>query len=423
MEPTLKHYDIVVAGGGLVGGSFAIMLSQLAAQSELKILLIDARPLGTTTDDDSAQADFDARSTALSWGSRRIYERFGLWPDLASHSAMIDQIHVSDRGHPGVTRLQASEMDVDALGYVIENQYLSRAIESALLSNETLATCTPARVTHIQPQPKGMTLQVDYQGDSQQITCSLLVLADGGRSGLMQSLGISTQKRNYGQHAIIANVAIEKPHEGLAFERFTDAGPMAMLPLPDIQDSEGRAVHRAALVWTVPDAEKAETLALNDQTFLNALQERFGYRLGRLTQVGKRTAYPLSLVEASEQIRPGLVLLGNAAHTLHPVAGQGLNLALRDCEALASILARQGLSTVHNEDEPNHHIGSYPVLEKYLDRQRQDQERTVLFSDLTTRLFSNQQAALTLGRNLGLISMDLLPPARHWFARQAMGLR
>lgn len=198
---------------------------------------------------------------------------------------------------------------------------------------------------------------------------------------------------------------------------------MAMLPLPDLKNNDGGTLHRMALVWTVPDAEKAQTLAMDDASFLCALQERFGYRLGRLTQVGERIAYPLSLVEANEQIRPGLVLLGNAAHTLHPVAGQGLNLALRDAEALATVLANQVSATAAQQKGAAHQIGDYPVLEGYLDKQRQDQARTVLFSDITTRLFSNQQPALTLGRNLGLLSMDLLPPARHWFARQAMGLK
>jgi 2-octaprenyl-6-methoxyphenol hydroxylase len=419
---TQTHYDVVVVGSGLVGGSFALMLSQLLSGRSLKLLCIDARPL-TPISDQTVATDFDARSTALSWGSRQIYEKFGLWSAMSSHAANIDQIHVSDRGHPGVTRLQSQEMNVEALGYVIENQYLSRAIQNALLKDSALETCAPASVTRIQHQPDGMQLDIDSQGKIQTIDCSLLVLADGGRSGLMESLGITTRKRRYEQHAIIANVAIENPHQGQAFERFTDAGPMAMLPLPDLDGPDGRPVHRAALVWTVPDEEKATTLNMDPATFLRTLQTRFGYRLGRLIQVGERSAYPLTLVEANEQIRPGLVLLGNAAHTLHPVAGQGLNLALRDSEALAAIVAEQWESTPSNKTASRPNPGSYAVLERYLERQRQDQERTVLFSDLTTRLFSNQQSALALGRNLGLISMDLLPPARHWFARQAMGLR
>lgn len=424
MSTKHTHYDIVVVGGGLVGGSFALMISQLLADQGLKLLVIDARPLQSASDDaPSVKADFDARSTALSWGSRQIYDKFGLWSELSLHAASINQIHVSDRGHPGVTRLQSDEMDVEALGYVIENQYLSRAIQTALTANPELETCAPASVKSIRHQPGGMQLEIDSEGSIEQINCSLLVLADGGRSGLMESLGITTRKRSYGQHAIISNVAFENPHQGQAFERFTDSGPMAMLPLPDIEDSDGLPLHRAALVWTVPDAEKTDTLQMDATNFLKALQERFGYRLGRLTQVGARNAYPLSLVEANEQIRPGLVLLGNAAHTLHPVAGQGLNLALRDSEALASLLAKQWQSPQLDTPQTRPNLGDYSLLEAYLNKQREDQERTVLFSDLTTRLFSNQQSALTLGRNLGLMSMDLLPPARHWFARQAMGLR
>ena len=423
MKNSNTHYDIVVVGGGLVGGSFAIMLHQLAADAGLRILIVDARPFNASSDKTVTQPDFDARSTALSWGSRNIYEKFGLWSDLSPHAAAIRQIHVSDRGHPGVTRLQADEMDVEALGYVLENQYLSQAIQSALVVSNNLEICAPAQVVEIQHQPDGMRLNLDSHNGAQQIDCSLLVLADGGRSGLMESLGITTQKHHYNQHAIIANVAFERPHQGQAFERFTDNGPLAMLPLPDSQAPDGVTLHRAALVWTVPDTDKARTLSLDDATFLAALQDRFGYRLGRLTRVGQRNAYPLSLMEASEQIRPGLVLLGNAAHTLHPVAGQGLNLALRDCEALASLLARQWQINSSEANIRGKEIGSYRFLESYLNKQAQDQQRTVMFSDLTTRPFSNQQPALTLGRNLGLLSMDLLPPARHWFARQAMGLR
>ena len=423
MSNSNTHYDIVIVGGGLVGGSFALMLEHLLADAGLNILILDARPFTSTSDDAATQVDFDARSTALSWGSRKIYEKFGLWSALSSHAAAIHQIHVSDRGHPGVTRLQASEMDVDALGYVVENQYLSQSIQSALLASENLKTRAPVSVTGIRHQQDGMRIDLESAGVTEQIDCSLLVLADGGRSGLMQSLGISTQQRQYAQHAIIANVAFEHPHQGQAFERFTDTGPLAMLPLPDIQSKSGQSQHRAALVWTVPDHDKNNMLNMDDESFLQALQHRFGYRLGRLTRFGHRDAYPLSLVEASEQIRPGLVLLGNAAHTLHPVAGQGLNLALRDSEALALILARQWQSAAQGTYQHQQNIGSYRTLEHYINKQAEDQQRTVLFSDLTTRLFSNQQPALTLGRNLGLLSMDILPPARHWFARQAMGLR
>ncbi|MBC52873.1 MAG: 2-octaprenyl-6-methoxyphenyl hydroxylase [Gammaproteobacteria bacterium] len=414
------EYDIVIAGGGLVGSSFALLLDRLAQGSDLSVLLLDAASPPADSDDQSA--DFDARSTALSWGSRLIYEQAGLWPALASDVTAIRDIHVSDKGHFGATRLNSTEMGVEALGYVAENRHLGRVLQQALRDHKRLTVCAPASVEHVQPSSDGVMLTLKGAGRDT-VSARLLVLADGGRSGLCRQLGIAVQQKRYGQQALICNVAFANDHHGQAFERFTDTGPLAMLPLADHVVGRERQ-HRGALVWTLADVTEPKSgppmysaeriLALPEAEFIEALQQRFGWRLGRITHAGARSLYPLSLNLAREQIRPGIVLLGNVAHTLHPVAGQGLNLALRDARALAELLVE-----AHRE---RRHPGAMDVLQAFVAAQSGDQLQTITFSDVTTRLFSNAQPALALGRNLGLLLMDLMPPAKGWFARQAMGM-
>lgn len=407
------NYDIVIAGGGLVGGSFALMLAA-GLSRPAKILLVDAQPL-VADGHKPFTADFDARSTALSWGSRQIYDRVGLWGQLAPYACAINDIHVSDRGHPGAVRLHNHEMGVEALGYVLENQHLSAVINHALCEQSHIEVCAPATVSRASPMPDGMAIQLQTPDGQQQVSTRLLVLADGGRSGLCEQLGIHLDRRPYQQQALVCNVAFEKDHHGQAFERFTDTGPMAILPLN--RDSHVDSGYRGALVWTLAEDSAAEVLQLPDNEFLTALQQRFGWRLGSMQRAGHRSLYPLTLMLAQEQIRPGLVLLGNVAHTLHPVAGQGLNLALRDAKALAALLT----DMVNAGDADK--LGDHARLEGFQQAQDWDQRSTVMFSDLTTRLFSTSQPALVTGRNLGLLLMDLMPPARRWFARQAMGLR
>jgi 2-octaprenyl-6-methoxyphenol hydroxylase len=238
--------------------------------------------------------------------------------------------------------------------------------------------------------------------DQSSLDCQLAILADGGRSGLREQLGIGVSHRPYGQSALIANVSPEHGHNGQAFERFTEQGPMALLPL---------AEQRCALVWTRASNDAERLMTLSDGQFLDELQQAFGYRLGALRQVGKRHLYPLALVEAQEQVRPHLVVLGNAAHSLHPIAGQGYNLSLRDTLALAQALLSSAAP-----------LGDFATLQRYVQSQQADQQLTVGFSDQVTRLFGSGEPLLAAGRNLGLLGLDLLPPAKRWFARQAMGL-
>lgn len=384
---------LAIVGGGLVGASLALALQQGARSRGWQIQLIEPFEPGN-----EYQPSYDARSTALSYGTRLIYQRLGVWERIAERAEPIQHIHVSDRGRPGAARLEAANHGVPALGYVVENAWIGHCLWQALDDEVVVRRC-PAEVESMQAQPGGYRLHLT---DGDEVDCQLAILADGGRSGLREQLGIDVSSTAYGQTAVIANVTPGKPHAGQAFERFTDEGPMALLPVRD---------NRCALVWSRPEADAARLAALNEADFLSELQQAFGYRLGAFQQVGARHLYPLMLVEAQEQVRSGLVVLGNAAHSLHPIAGQGYNLSLRDAEALAEALL--------GSDAP---AGDLAVLRGYHQRQRFDQRLTVGFSDQLTRLFGDSGPLVVAGRNLGLLGLDLLPPAKNWFARQAMGL-
>jgi 2-octaprenyl-6-methoxyphenol hydroxylase len=389
----VSEAKLAIIGGGLVGASLALALQAGAKARGWSIVLIEPFAPG-----DSYQPSYDARSTALSYGTQQIYQRLGIWPKVAERAEAILHIHVSDRGRFAAARLSAEEEGVPALGYVAENAWLGHCLWQAL-DPEVVSWRCPAEVVAMQAIGTGYRLTLN---DETLLDCDLAVLADGGRSSLREQLGITVKNTAYEQSALIANISIGQPHGGLAFERFTDEGPMALLPLSD---------NRSALIWTRPGDDAQRLLALDDRAFLAELQNTFGYRLGALRQVGARHVYPLSLIEAQEQVRPNLVVLGNAAHSLHPIAGQGYNLALRDVQALAEAL-------LASPDRP----GDFATLQGYLARQQLDQSLTVGFSDRVTRLFSNAEPLLATGRNLGLLGLDMLPPAKRWFARQAMGI-
>ena len=384
---------LAIIGGGLVGASLALALQKGAKARGWTIELIEPFEPGS-----EYQPSYDARSTALSYGTRLIYQRLGVWEQIAQRAEPITQIQVSDRGRAGAARLDAKTEHVPALGYVVENAWIGHCLWQ-VLDDEVVVRRCPAEVERMQAVVDVFRLTLT---DGKQLDCNLAVLADGGRSALREQLGIDIKRTPYGQTALIANVTPGKPHGGNAFERFTDEGPMALLPLPD---------NRCALVWTRPEQDAARLVALSEAEFLGELQQAFGYRLGGFQQVGARHLYPLELIEAEEQVRSSLVVLGNAAHSLHPIAGQGYNLSLRDTEALAAALLASPAR-----------LGDLAVLQAYHRQQRSDQWLTVGFSDRVTQLFGDSGNLSVAGRNLGLLGLDLLPPAKTWFARQAMGL-
>ncbi|UZE96755.1 2-octaprenyl-6-methoxyphenyl hydroxylase [Alkalimarinus alittae] len=413
-----SHYDVVIIGGGMVGASLAMALRNTV----LKIAVIEPFPM--VEHDDSCQSfqpSYDSRSTAISWGSRLIYQQLGLWDTLSQHVTPIKKIHVSDKGRFGATRLKANDYNVEALGYVAPNEWIGRTLIAALKANSNVDFICPAKVDDIARTEMSncITLikrnqetgQFDTKAERQTVTAKLVVIADGGRSETCQKLGIEMRTETYGQHALVTNVTTSNHHDYEAFERFTEDGPIAMLPLGG---ADNRSNSDCALIWTLPEDQIVDVMAMPDVEFIALLQSRFGYRLGKIEHVGTRAHYPLKLTQSVEQVRAGIVVVGNAAHALHPVAGQGYNLALRGVVALAERVIE---TTNKGED-----IGSLSMLQRYEHDRHIDQDKTILFSDKITRLFGDANAGIGLFRDLGLVGLDILPGAKRLFARQAMGL-
>lgn len=415
-----QHYDILIIGGGMVGASLAAALIPAGKRLGLSIAVVEAFPMPAAGSAEY-QPSYDTRSTALSYGSRLIYEQIGIWPQLREHLCPITNIHVSDKGRFGVSRLSAHDEGVAALGYVVENHWLGQVLMSRLMEDDAahIDLLCPAEVTDVQTHDALMTVSLLVDDSPQQVTAELVVMADGGRSGLREQLGIGYQQKSYQQHAVVANISPETAHDYIAYERFTDTGPIALLPLEDAppsasNDAAQPGLHRMGLVWTVPDEQIDEILGLTDKQFIERVHERFGYRAGVFVQVGERFSYPLKLSIADEQVRQGLIVLGNAAHALHPIAGQGYNLALRGVVALAAELIEAREAGVN--------LGDINHLTRFAERVRRDQQKTIGFSDKTMKLFSNDNPLLALGRSAGLQLMDICPMAKTVFARSAMGL-
>jgi 2-octaprenyl-6-methoxyphenol hydroxylase len=292
-------YDIVIVGGGMVGASFAYALKN----SHHKIALIEAFDFKTTQ-----QPSYDDRGIALSYGSQRIFNTMGLWQQLAPHSTAITDIHISDRGHFGATRLSAQQENVPALGQVILARAMGKVLNQAMSENKTLDILCPKKVTALTQHSDHVELVLD---DGQQLTSQLIVAADGANSTIRRLLDLSVTEQVYQQTAITANISTERPHHNRAFERFTEFGPIALLPMPD---------NRCSLIWTVKTGDEVAITELSDAEFLARLQTEFGYRLGKMTQVGKRSHYPLKLTQTDQPIQDRIVFVGNAAHNLHPIA-------------------------------------------------------------------------------------------------------
>lgn len=400
--------DIVIAGGGLAGATLALALAR--AIPTLRVTVVEAFPLSADARPESYQPSYDARSTALAWGSRLIFQDLGLWPALARHATPIRQIHVSDRGRFGATRLAASDHNQDALGYVVDNRWLGLSLMAALLDCPQVTWRAPAQVQDVTTGADSVSVKVRLGEADTELSAQVVVIADGGRSGLRERLGFRVDTSHYGQQALIANVSTASDHGFTAYERFTEAGPMALLPHGDPL----RAGNTSALVWTLADDALEAILALNEQERCQRLQQRFGWRLGRFTRMGQCHHYPLTLTTVDEAVRPGIALIGNAAHTLHPVAGQGFNLALRGIMALVEQFQRAQVS--------GQSLGDLQVLRAYQENHRRDGQNTVRFSDTLIQVFGLDVPAMKVARDAGLVGLDLLPGAKRWFARSAMGL-
>ena len=378
-----EHADLVVVGGGPVGAALALALRD----SGLTIALLEAQP-------DSMRGD-DARTLALSYGSRNILHRLGLWSDALCATA-IESIHVSQRGRCGRTRLSAQEAGIPALGYVLRYAALARRLRDALVSSG-IDFQTGALVERIQATRSYATLEYRCGGLLRQMTASLVALADGGQ-GISTLKGIGVDETDYAQSAVVAWVESELPHRNVAYERFTPDGPAALLPDQD----------RFALVWVTDPESAQELVAAPEATFLAQLHEHFGDRVGRFLAAGPRNAFALKLRTAQSPVTRRVALVGNASQALHPVAGQGFNLGLRDAWDLQSEI---------RETAPGA-LGDAPMLARYLHRRAWDRRAGIGITDSLVRVFSNDRPVLRSLRGLALTALDLSPPARRWLSRK-----
>jgi 2-octaprenyl-6-methoxyphenol hydroxylase len=385
------QFDIAIVGGGMAGASLAVALEGLGVRTAL----IEAVPYGA-----ASQPSFDERTTALSNGSRRILETLGVWPEVANEAAPIARIHVSDRGHFGFARIDAREQGLAALGYVVANRALGAALWSRLGRSADLTVFSPAKVAAIQLGERAIELNVaETNGASRSVSARLVVAADGAESAVRAAFGVAAEVRDYQQTALITTVLPRKFHEHVAYERFTSEGPLALLPLAD---------GRCTLVLTLSHTLAEAAMAWSDEEFLEELQRRFGFRLGRFLKVGRRAAYPLSLSRARRTSAGRCIIVGNAAQGLHPVAGMGFNLALRDIASLAELIAEHG-------EDLDGLAAAYDVW------RAGDRREIIAFTDALVRLFANPLRAVRGARNLGLLAFDLLPPAKAALSSLSIG--
>ena len=391
----MKQYDVVIAGGAMVGACLAIALDELT-EHQLHIAVVEA-----VATDQHQHPGYDARSIALSHGSTRLLDSIQLWPELAEVATAIKQIHVSDRGHAGMIELSAHQLAVDALGYVIELADAGSILHHQLVTRPQIDLFCPAKVEHIERTQSEALVRLDT---GKRLRAKLVVAADGSPSHCCDLLHIDRSERDFEQVAIIANITTAEPHQGQAFERFTEHGPVALLPM-----SQGRS----SLVWCIEPQQQARIMALTDTEFLAELQPIFGWRLGALTIAGARNCYPLVLRQAKRLVTHRTAIIGNAAQTLHPIAGQGFNLGLRDVMALAEEIAA---GVKRGAD-----IGLPTVLGRYRERRLPDRQATIAMTAGLVSLFANNNPALIVGRNVGLMTMSLSNTLQAPLLRCAMG--
>lgn len=385
-------FDVLIVGAGLVGNSLALALA-----NHTKVAVIEANALTT-------QTIFDERALALTFSTQRIFSALRLWEKIQPHSTSIQQVHVSEAGHFGVTRFSAQDYDVNALGYVVCAQTLTDILRQSVLENAAVQTFYGSTVQEIIPFPAGYRVQIQTPDGVRTFTTRLLVGADGIQSRTRELLNITAKREDYAQTALTARMRLTRTHQNIAYERFFGEEVLATLPVENNQ---------VAIVWTV-DSERANRLkTLAEASFCEQFQMAFGYRLGKFLSVEKRQTYPLRSLYALEQIRPHAVLLGNAAHTLHPVAAQGFNLSLRDVAVLVQII----LDAIATGENP----GSLSVLKKYQNWREKEQLGTMGFTQGVVKVFSKKTLPWMLLRDSGLLALEILPFAKKTIARHAMG--
>lgn len=420
-EHKVQRFDVVISGGGLSGCLMALSLSTLLNKPgcALTIAIVETTPVLN-----EPSRSFDDRVLALSHGSATYLASIGAWQYLKNDAEAIKNIHISDRGHYGKARLYAGHQQVEALGYVAPMSCIGAALLKALAQKTNITWFTPDQLSDVKWHSEHVSLTLS---SGKKLSTALLLGCDGAQSPCRKFANISTTSHNYQQSALIANVATDIHHNNIAYERFTETGPIAMLPLSDVgknytvgnvkpPSSSGNSVNKAgrcSLVWTLTPELAEKMLHLSDNEFAQQLERSFGYWLGNITHVGKRVIYPLKLVQANEQVYHRMALIGNASHTLHPIAGQGFNLGLRDVSEMTNV--------IKNALAKQQDIGAFVNLMQYGQAREQDHKQVISLTDSLVTLFSNQLPPLVAGRNIGLKVLNYVPTLKNALIKKTMG--
>lgn len=398
--------EVIIVGGGMVGLSFALML----AKTGIAVKLLEAIQYPDYDDINLApyHSSFDARNSALSRRSVQIYQELGLWDALQEHATPILEVNITEQGSFGKARLIAEQEKVESFGQVIENAWLGRVLLTQVKKEPLIELIDGVQVMSLIQDKDFAYIEAQRGETALKLQSKLVIAADGRDSFCRKALGIGASVHDYDQVAIVTTVQTSKPHQHVGFERFSPLGPLALLPLP--------GEYRRSVVWPVPKGTEHEWLGdENDQHFLHALQQTYGDRAGKFQKTGKRFSFPLSQVLAEKQAVGRVVLMGNAAHTIHPVAGQGFNLCMRDAYVLNRYLAEQL--------EQGADLGDAQMLQDYEKSRLKDQQRVIKFCDSVVRGFSNQNPFLKLIRNTGLVAFENIPGIKPLVANYAMGLK
>lgn len=388
----MKQFDLVIAGGAMAGMSLALAVNKLA-KVPLSIAVVEPYQA-----DHQAHPGFDSRSIALSYGTVNILKHLGLWDEIAEVATAIEQIHVSDRSHAGMTDISTQELGIEALGYVVELADVGRIYHAKAEQDPNISLITTS-VDTVERASNKVTITLASQ---QKLEAKLLVAADGAISNCCQQLGIELTEHDFEQVAVIANVTTQQAHQCRAFERFTESGPIALLPM---------SKERMSLVWCLRPDQAQKIMAEDDEAFLAQLQQDFGWRLGVLEKVGQRASYPLLLRYRKQNVSHRFAIVGNAAQTLHPIAGQGFNLGIRDVMTLAETIA-------NSPKDP----GSYSALKPFKHAREDDRHATIALTSSLVHIFSNDYLATRLGRNLGLAVVDNIPVLKSPLLKRTLGL-
>ncbi len=389
----MKQYDVVIAGGAMAGATLALAIEHLS-QATLRIAVVE--PFKAQSD---AHPGFDSRSIALSYGTVNLLRHLQLWSAIEPFATPIEYIHVSDRAHAGMTDITKQEVGVEALGYVVELADVGRVYQCLLAKSTCIDFFCPDSVTHIDRKQDHTSIELS---SGEKLVAKLLVAADGAVSQCCQQIGLTLSEHDFEQVAVIANIMTQEPHRGRAFERFTESGPVALLPMSD---------NRLSLVWCLRPEDAETVLALSDSDFLARLQHDFGWRLGAMKKVGQRASYPLLLRHRKQNISHRFAIVGNAAQTLHPIAGQGFNLGIRDVVSLAEEVIKQ------SDD-----VGRYQGLMRFSQRREADRNETIWLTSSLVNIFSNDLPAMRIGRNAALAAMDNLSIFKQPLLRHTLGL-